>query len=87
MFSVTQLKGNCALSLRIVVEIVKPLFGQTHLGTKAFTGRPSTATLRHGYKVNVDSVQSYIVLAYDFILLIMIESNRFSNGMESDIYF
>lgn len=87
MFSVTQFKGKRALSLRIVVEIVKPLFGQTHLGTKVFTGRTSTATLRHGYKVHVDNIQSYLVLAYYFILLIMIESNRFSNGMESDYYF
>lgn len=70
MFSVTQFKGKRALSLRIVVEIVKPLFGQTHLGTKAFTGRKSTATLRHGYKVHVDNVQSYLVLAYYCILLI-----------------
>lgn len=87
MFSVTQLKGKRPLSLRNVVEIVKPLFGQTHLGTKAFTGRTSTATLRHGHKVHVDIVQSYLVLPYYFILLKMIESNRFSNGMESGIYF
>lgn len=87
MFSVTQFKGKRTLSIRIVVEIVKPLFSQIHLGSKAFTGRKSTATLRYGYKVHVDNVQSYLVLAYYFILLIMIESNRFSNVMESDIYF